>query len=788
MNTDRTNHIADLPINKPTNNSQLLLKTVVLTEDFESVTAPALPTGWTTYNVGTPTDGVFETGDDAAANAGGYWPVPAHTNFAMVNDDVCNCDMNEVYLQLPDVDLTGLSNIALSYESFDDGQYGGNPHEVEVSINGGTTWTNIHTHTHNTTNWTTVTVMLGASTDNQAQVSIRIKYSDAGGWATGVAFDDVAVATLQNNNLALTSGVFQSLGLPYYMVPTTQVTAIDLFGTVDNIGVLDQPNTVLSCDVDGATFGTSAPVTVAAGTVGDTLVIAAQYTPAATVGTHSFDFSVASDSVDADPANNTIAAGSMEVTNYIYARDSGYVTGGLYNGGNFYEIGNVFQIFNTQYLHSIDVEIHSATAIGAVVYPKVLLYDSVLFNNIILSAGWDYAVTSSDLGQTVTLPLYNPVQLTSGNSYLALVGAYGDGGSTNDLVVAASGTSKPYTTYLFDPIMYYLETTPMVRMNFDCPYGPASVNINETVCNGPYTLNGVNYTTSGTYTQTLNTTGCDTIVNLNLIINNSTLSSITQTACDYYISPSGNTYNSTGIYYDTIMNSVWCDSIITIDLTVNYSSSHTINDIACGSYTINGQTFYSTGIYTQVLTNSVGCDSIITLNLTINPIQFNPDFSVDNQLFTSPPFAPFFTNLTPIMSNYDFTWDWGDGTTNQSNNVNVFHEYFFNGLYTVKLIAEDINTGCTDTLIEQDYIYCTGGLNGIDEHGYYIFLYPNPTSDHVMIEVESFPSQLVLMDIQGKVIREELITNKTHLMDISALDKGIYFVRIGEFSSKLIVE
>ena len=57
-----------------------------------------------------------------------------------------------------------------------------------------------------------------------------------------------------------------------------------------------------------------------------------------------------------------------------------------------------------------------------------------------------------------------------------------------------------------------------------------------------------------------------------------------------------------------------------------------------------------------------------------------------------------------------------------------------------------------------------------------------------MIEVESIPSQLVLMDIKGKVIREELITNKTHLMDVSALDKGVYFVRIGEFSSKLIVE
>ena len=69
-----------------------------------------------------------------------------------------------------------------------------------------------------------------------------------------------------------------------------------------------------------------------------------------------------------------------------------------------------------------------------------------------------------------------------------------------------------------------------------------------------------------------------------------------------------------------------------------------------------------------------------------------------------------------------------------------------------------------------------------------ISLYPNPASNRVMIEVESYPSQLVLMDIQGKVIRQELITNKTHVMDISALGKGIYFVRIEGFSSKLIIE
>jgi hypothetical protein len=46
------------------------------------------------------------------------------------------------------------------------------------------------------------------------------------------------------------------------------------------------------------------------------------------------------------------------------------------------------------------------------------------------------------------------------------------------------------------------------------------------------------------------------------------------TACDYYTVPSGDeTYNSSGVYNDTIPNTCGVDSIITIDLTINYSNT-----------------------------------------------------------------------------------------------------------------------------------------------------------------------------------------------------------------------
>ena len=169
----------------------------------------------------------------------------------------------------------------------------------------------------------------------------------------------------------------------------------------------------------------------------------------------------------------------------------------------------------------------------------------------------------------------------------------------------------------------------------------------------------------------------------------------------------GQTYTSPGTYTNT-NNALGCDSIITLYLSSN-SSSSSLTQTACGSYTLNGQTYTSSGTYTQTLTNVAGCDSTVTLNLTVNPNQFSPDFTVSQTLFTSPPFAAQFTNTTPNFSNYDFTWDFSDGTILQSNNPSVFHEYLYNGLYDVTLIAEDVNTGCTDTIFYDDYIFCTGG-------------------------------------------------------------------------------
>lgn len=97
-----------------------------------------------------------------------------------------------------------------------------------------------------------------------------------------------------------------------------------------------------------------------------------------------------------------------------------------------------------------------------------------------------------------------------------------------------------------------------------------------------------------------------------------TYNTITTTACASYSLNSQN-YSTSGTYIQTLANAnaAGCDSIINLNLTIHQPSSATINVTNCGPYTINGQTYSTTGLYMQNLTNAVGCDSMLHVNLTV---------------------------------------------------------------------------------------------------------------------------------------------------------------------------
>ncbi len=141
-------------------------------------------------------------------------------------------------------------------------------------------------------------------------------------------------------------------------------------------------------------------------------------------------------------------------------------------------------------------------------------------------------------------------------------------------------------------------------------------SLSQTACE-LYNLNGTDYTATGTYIQHLtNKLGCDSTLTLNLLVNEPTVSTITKTVCNSYIL-NGATYATSGTYTQIIPNKIGCDSTITLNLTITGGVTSNLTETACGGYSLNGSTYTSSGTYTQNLTSKGGCDSTLTLNLTI---------------------------------------------------------------------------------------------------------------------------------------------------------------------------
>ena len=200
-----------------------------------------------------------------------------------------------------------------------------------------------------------------------------------------------------------------------------------------------------------------------------------------------------------------------------------------------------------------------------------------------------------------------------------------------------------------------------------------------------------------TYTYSLNIESCNQVTNLSDVF------------CDSYTF-NGEEISSPGIYSDTLIAFNGCDSVVNLNL--DYGTFESVDNItACGSYTwLNGQTYsFDTNgpVYTVISQNS--CDTTFTLDLTI----LEDDFSV---VFTSnlnsgqTPLEVEFTNQTPNLNNYNFYWNFGDASMVQDNNEVLVHTYNSDGQWDVSLIAQNVTSGCSDTLTINELIHTSGGV------------------------------------------------------------------------------
>ena len=351
--------------------------------------------------------------------------------------------------------------------------------------------------------------------------------------------------------------------------------------------------------------------------------------------------------------------------------------------------------------------------------------------------------------------MFNRVLTTAEIQQLYQLGNYDITWSTGDTTSSITVQPTTTTTYSVTVSDGISSCTDDITITVNDPQVDAGVDLD--VCNGDdITLSGSGadtYAWSGGVTDGVafgptvseyyyltgtDTLGCEENDSVFVTVLQPTTSSITESACDTYTAPDGQTYTSTGNYTAVIPNAEGCDSTITIDLTITNSNTGSETVTECDSYTwnTNGQTYTQSGQYTEVLTNQIGCDSTVTLNLTINSS----------------------SSSTQIDTGLDsYTWSVNNQTYTQS------------GIYTAVIP----NTSGCDSTITLDL---TLQFTGLDENeSSYVAVYPNPTYHSFILSTKDMiHMNYTLVNIQGKVVLTGKIESTEETVDISKLSKGQY--------------
>lgn len=269
------------------------------------------------------------------------------------------------------------------------------------------------------------------------------------------------------------------------------------------------------------------------------------------------------------------------------------------------------------------------------------------------------------------------------------------------------------------------------------------------------------WSTSGTYTDSILTShGCDSVITINLTIIPRSNAVLTVSSCETFTSPSTNyVWNSSGVYYDTIPNVMGCDSIIVINLTVINNSSSTQYISECNSYiSPSGLHVWTTsGNYLDTISNSIGCDSIININLILN--------TVDSSVSVVPPL------LTANAIGANYQWIFCDSSIIQGE-VSQNFLATTNGSYAV-IITQN---GCIDT--SSCYSVTNVGVNE-NEYSDVFRVFPNPSSDKLTISFESFiiSGRILISNALGNFIYSGDVSNNSKIeINVESFSDGIYFI------------
>ncbi len=304
---------------------------------------------------------------------------------------------------------------------------------------------------------------------------------------------------------------------------------------------------------------------------------------------------------------------------------------------------------------------------------------------------------------------------------------------------------------------------------------PSSDSISAAICQGKkYNFNGKNISKAGIYYDTTtNYLGCDSIIKLNLQVNNATTDTIIVGICaGFSYTFKGQNISKTGFYYDTTANYLGCDSFIVLNLIAGNYNYNLIQDTICQGdvYSFNGKNISTAGNYADTLKGTKGCDSVVALVLTVNALKQLGNISGQQNVFMHHQHIYSVSDTT--ASGYVWTVTGGTIISGQ-------------GTDAIKVLWDTTVTGsisvyatCYDT--SNLNIYISNSINSIIQQAD-IRIYPNPSEGSFNIQFNNpllSKSELSIYNSLGQKVYNTILPTGTNMykVELENVSKGFYYM------------
>ncbi len=392
-------------------------------------------------------------------------------------------------LTSPAIDLSAHPDIALRFN-----QYLRNYNammRVEASADG-VSWTTVFDNSStplDSENNMSVLVPISAIVGGQPNAKIRFVFD---GNYYFWQLDDVCVVEILPNDLASRLTTFGDFDfndpshptgfelMPYTKYPDEMAPLLKFSTQCDNIGSNPQSNCRLNVEVKN--LQSSTIIHTAQSDEGFTLqpgatleLRASDYQMPATQANYHIHYAISENETDQNPQNNMDTLG-FQITDCTYARDFNFTNAYFLPGPDLslldFEVGNVFLVeAANQSCYSISVAIAAGTSLPTSIYARLYAFDaqeSIAATLVGTTSSLNITAemfNSFGQGNFVHLLFDSPIPVNNNETYLAVIGS--PDGAENVFVAFSGGSAENTSWVRFLPDQwYYLNATPMVRMNF----------------------------------------------------------------------------------------------------------------------------------------------------------------------------------------------------------------------------------------------------------------------------------------------------------------------------------